>query len=51
MKLDASSIPYGVSDFRTIREEGLYYVDKTAYLTTLEQSGRKEIFRLEELKG
>ncbi len=25
-------IPYGVSDFRTIRSEGLYYVDKTQYL-------------------
>ena len=44
MKLDASSIPYGVSDFRTIREEGLYYVDKTAYLTTLEQAGRFVFF-------
>ena len=25
-------IPYGVSDFRLIRNEGLYYVDKTQYL-------------------
>ena len=29
-------IPYGVSDFRTIRNEGLYYVDKTAYLAQME---------------
>jgi len=24
-------IPYGVSDFKTIRNEGLYYVDKTMF--------------------
>ena len=29
-------IPYGVSDFRTIRNEGLYYVDKTEYLVQME---------------
>ena len=29
-------IPYGVSDFRTIRNEGLYYVDKTEYLAQME---------------
>ena len=39
-ELDASSIPYGVSDFRTVRTEGLYYVDKSAYIADLEQMGR-----------
>ena len=29
-------IPYGVSDFMTIRNEGFYYVDKTEYLAQME---------------
>jgi len=29
-------IPYGVSDFRRIRNEGFYYVDKTRYLALME---------------
>ena len=29
-------IPYGVSDFRRIRNEGYYYVDKTEYLAQME---------------
>ncbi|MBQ4199623.1 MAG: AAA family ATPase [Kiritimatiellae bacterium] len=29
-------IPYGVSDFRRIRDEGYYYVDKTRYLAQME---------------
>jgi len=33
-------IPYGVSDFRTIRNEGLYYVDKTEYLAQMEARDR-----------
>ena len=33
-------IPYGVSDFRTIRNEGLYYVDKTRYLALMEARDR-----------
>jgi hypothetical protein len=33
-------IPYGVSDFRTIRNEGLYYVDKTQYLAMMEARDR-----------
>ena len=37
---DNLKIPYGVSDFKTIRQEGLYYVDKTAYVRTLELCGR-----------
>ena len=33
-------IPYGISDFRTIRNEGLYYVDKTRYLARMEERDR-----------
>ena len=25
-------VPYGIMDFRRIREEGYYYVDKTSYI-------------------
>ena len=38
-KLSAKSIPYGISDFRRIRNEGRYYVDKTAYIDRLETAG------------
>ena len=37
-------IPYGVSDFKTIRNEGLYYVDKTMYLAELEECDRFVFF-------
>lgn len=30
-------IPYGISDFRRIRNEGYYYVDKTQYLARMEE--------------
>ncbi len=30
-------IPYGISDFRRIRNEGYYYVDKTRYLARMEE--------------
>ena len=33
-------IPYGVADFKTVRNEGLYYIDKTGYMPLLEQAGR-----------
>ena len=29
-------IPYGVSDFRRLRSEEYYYVDKTEYLAQME---------------
>ena len=29
-------IPYGISNFRRIRNEGYYYVDKTQYLAMME---------------
>ena len=37
---DNLQIPYGVFDFKTIRNEGLYYIDKTGYIPLLEQAGR-----------
>ncbi len=30
-------IPYGIKDFRRIRSEGYYYVDKTAYIRRMEE--------------
>ena len=33
-------IPYGVADFKTIRNEGLYYIDKTRYLALMESRDR-----------
>ena len=30
-------IPYGIADFKRIRNEGWYYVDKTKYLAKLEE--------------
>ena len=37
-------IPYGVADFKVIRTEGLYYVDKTEYLAKLESRDRFVFF-------
>ena len=36
---DYKRIPYGISDFRQVREEGKYYVDKTMYLARMEEVG------------
>ena len=36
-ELGMRSIPYGVADFRRIRNEGYYYVDKTEYLAKMEE--------------
>ncbi len=37
-------IPYGIKDFKTIREEGYYYVDKTAYIRRMEERDRFVFF-------
>ena len=37
-------IPYGVSDFRSVRESGLYYVDKSMYIEELEKQPNTLIF-------
>lgn len=39
-------IPYGISDYRTIVEEGYLYVDKTKYIEVLEESGEPFVFLL-----
>jgi len=36
-------LPYGISNFEKIREEGYYYVDKTRYLAALEESPESHI--------
>ena len=33
---EIKQIPYGVSDFVSVRERNMYYVDKTMYLKELE---------------
>ena len=49
-------IPYGIADFKRIRNEGWYYVDKTKYLAKdtrlhliLYQFKGTELIRLEEI--
>ena len=37
-------IPYGVADFVVMREQNLYYVDKTMYLEELERQSRFVFF-------
>src|SRR5205085_6325842 len=37
-------IPYGISDFGTIRGEGFFYADKTPYLPVLEAGYRHIVF-------
>ena len=32
-------VPYGIFDFKRIRTEGYYYIDKTGYIPALEQAG------------
>ena len=36
---DNLQIPYGIFDFKRIRTEGYYYIDKTGYIPLLEQAG------------
>ena len=37
-------VPYGVSDFMTVVEQNLYYVDKTMYIPQLEKQARNLFF-------
>ena len=39
MNKGSLKIPYGVSDFKRLRSEGFYFVDKSAYIRTLELCG------------
>ena len=41
---EIKQVPYGVSDFRSVREDHLYYVDKTMYLPLLESQPRNLFF-------
>ena len=44
MKPGTKRIPYGVSDFVAVREQNLYYVDKTMYLPKLEDEAHNLFF-------
>ena len=37
-------IPYGISDYKVLKEEGYYYVDKTMYLEKLEDIGKVLVY-------
>ncbi|AZO93467.1 AAA family ATPase [Halocella sp. SP3-1] len=37
-------IPYGISDFKSLRKESYLYVDKTDYISSLEEIGSKYLF-------
>ncbi|MDX2249207.1 MAG: AAA family ATPase [Bacteroidia bacterium] len=39
-------IPYGISYFPTLVQDGYYYVDRTAYIARLENSGDRQVFFL-----
>ena len=41
---NVKEIPYGVSDFVTVVEQNLYYVDKTMYIPMLEKQARNLFF-------
>ena len=41
---EIKQIPYGVADFVSVREQNLYYVDKTIYLKELEAQPRNLFF-------
>ena len=36
--------PYGIADFRKIREEGYFYVDRTDHIPLLEEAGSQLLF-------
>ncbi len=36
--------PYGIADFRTIRNEGYFYVDRTDRIPLIEQAGKQLVF-------
>ncbi|OQX07457.1 MAG: hypothetical protein BWK80_49500, partial [Desulfobacteraceae bacterium IS3] len=33
-------IPYGISSYKTIRQENYYYVDKTRFIPQFEETGK-----------
>ena len=38
------NFPYGIADFRTIRNEGYFYVDRTDRIPLIEQAGKQLVF-------
>jgi hypothetical protein len=42
--MQGKPIPYGISNYKTIIDEGYAYVDKTMYIETLEQAGVHNLF-------
>jgi len=44
--MNLKKIPYGISDYRTLVNEGYLYVDKTKYIETLEQASEPFIIFL-----
>ncbi len=42
--MEKKRLPFGINAFREIREDGYYYVDKTAYIDMLMQEGAKNFF-------
>ncbi|MCI5146927.1 MAG: AAA family ATPase, partial [Candidatus Electrothrix sp. AR3] len=43
MSKQVMKIPYGLSNFKDVISEGYLYIDKTAYIETLEQEGKFNI--------
>ena len=39
MSNDFKKIPYGIADFKQVRKEGLYLVDKSMFFERMEQAG------------
>ena len=37
-------IPYGVSNFKDLRDENMYYIDKTIFIQHLEQKPKYQFF-------
>ena len=46
METHLAKLPYGISNFKRLVEEGYYYVDKTQYLERLEQFSAPYLFFL-----
>ena len=44
MELQVKQVPYGVTDFATVIEQNLYYVDKTMFIPELEKQPRNLFF-------
>lgn len=43
-QMQRSKLSYGISDFKSLRNQGYLYIDKTAYIETLESYSAKYLF-------